>query len=100
MYYWGGGKFNWGKSSNSAVKHRQAGSKLTDRAAMRCAAGERALFTSNAECGTARQQRREMDDGRWLGLMIDGEFFNMGTGWGGLGGGCISGGSAFGRGSE
>lgn len=47
----------------SAVKHRQAGSKLTDRTAMRCAAGERALFTSNAECGTARQVRREMENG-------------------------------------
>lgn len=44
---------------------------------MRCAAGERALFTSNAECGTARQAaqgngimnnndgRWAMDDGRW-----------------------------------
>lgn len=41
-------------------KHRQAGSKLTDSAAMRCAAGERALLHQDAVCGTARQVRREM----------------------------------------
>lgn len=58
------------RSLDSAVKHRQAGSIVTDSAAMRCAAGERALFTSNAECGTARQLRREM------------EVVQDGTGWG------------------
>lgn len=35
---------------------------------MRCAAGERALFTADADCGTARQQGSE-DDQILLGLV-------------------------------
>jgi len=45
-----------GRSSNG-MEHRRAGG-CVDRqwsAAMHCAAGERALFTADADCGTARQ---------------------------------------------
>jgi len=41
----------------AAMEHRQAGGGVDRQwsTAMRCAAGERALFTADADCGTARQ---------------------------------------------